>query len=434
MGNILLNLGERIDRSSSVLISPEQLFGCHCAILGASGSGKSWTLSRCLEESAKFKAKIILLDASGEHGQLDHRTFHVHLSSPGTPSTIPEPENSHPVTAPYFELAESDLFSLFGPTSHLQLVKLQSAVRTLKLLQCAPELSESGIFQKANKIKNRYEELGKLHKKSIGRPDSIFNIYNLAEQLAQECVDPCGSDLEARCWGGPNSEEQRECVPLMQSIEELLNQPSLASIFKPPSGPSIFEALEKFLTDENISILRISLAQIPSTHRIRPIMAEAIARTLVSFARTGTLLNSPVVLALDDSHQLMTTHKKHAHFEKDGCSVFETLAKEGRKMGLTLCLACQQPSDIPESILTQCSCMIAHRLTGRNEQEIVARAIGNLNETAIKNLSTLPQGTALVSHGNHSVLMRMHTPTRPPLSQGPDYQNTWQNPPSPDLS
>lgn len=46
-------------------ISPEKLFGRHCAILGTTGGGKSWTTARIIEECLKHKAKIILLDATG---------------------------------------------------------------------------------------------------------------------------------------------------------------------------------------------------------------------------------------------------------------------------------------------------------------------------------------------------------------------------------
>lgn len=425
MSNILLNLGKKADNSSAVLLSPEQIFGCHCAILGGAGSGKSWTLTKCIEESAKFQAKIILLDGTGEHCQLDHRTFHVHVQS-GETSTSINPSNSHPVTAPYFEVTEPDLFTLFGPKTPVQVSKLQSAIRTLKLLQCAPELSETGVFQKANRIKTKYEELLRLHEHTVGRQDSIFNVYNLAEQIGYECVEPCTSDPESPYWGEQNSSDHRECSPLIQHIEGLLSQASLRSIFNPPSGPSVFEALEKFITDENISILRISLAQLPSTHLIRPIISDAIARALLSFARNGALLNAPIVLALEESHQLLLREDDHAQFERESYPVFETLAKEGRKMGLTLCLACQQPSEIPQSILTQCSFLIVHRLTGKYDQEIVARAIGNTSEGAIKKLSTLPQGTALISQGDDSFIMHMNKPDRPPLSHGPDYQKTWQ--------
>jgi DNA helicase HerA-like ATPase len=65
---VLLRLGS-IDNAveSAVSIRPEKLFGRHCAILGTTGGGKSWTTARIIEECLKHKTKIILLDATGEY-------------------------------------------------------------------------------------------------------------------------------------------------------------------------------------------------------------------------------------------------------------------------------------------------------------------------------------------------------------------------------
>ncbi len=62
---VLLRLGSiDVARESAVSIRPEKLFGRHCAILGTTGGGKSWTTARIIEECLKFNTKIILLDAT----------------------------------------------------------------------------------------------------------------------------------------------------------------------------------------------------------------------------------------------------------------------------------------------------------------------------------------------------------------------------------
>ncbi len=45
---------------------PEQLFGRHCAVIGTTGGGKSWTVSSLIGSILKHNAKVILLDATGE--------------------------------------------------------------------------------------------------------------------------------------------------------------------------------------------------------------------------------------------------------------------------------------------------------------------------------------------------------------------------------
>jgi DNA helicase HerA-like ATPase len=74
----------------------------------------------------------------------------------------------------------------------------------------------------------------------------------------------------------------------------------------------------------------------------------------------------------------------------------ERIAKEGRKYGVTLLLSSQRPSEISETIFSQCSNFIAMRLTNPNDQNYVARllpdTLGNLSDK----LPTLSAGEALL--------------------------------------
>jgi hypothetical protein len=67
---IRLALAHLPGSTTTVRITPERLFGRHCAVLGATGGGKSWTLARIVERCADFDAKVLLLDATGEYHTL----------------------------------------------------------------------------------------------------------------------------------------------------------------------------------------------------------------------------------------------------------------------------------------------------------------------------------------------------------------------------
>ena len=51
---------------TSVNVAPAQLLGRHCAVLGATGGGKSWTVARIVQEIARIGGKVILVDPTGE--------------------------------------------------------------------------------------------------------------------------------------------------------------------------------------------------------------------------------------------------------------------------------------------------------------------------------------------------------------------------------
>jgi hypothetical protein len=81
---ILLTLGSvDVAQESKIAIKPEKLFGRHCAILGATGGGKSWTTARIIEECLKHKSKIILLDATSEYRDFSgNDVVHYYLGDP----------------------------------------------------------------------------------------------------------------------------------------------------------------------------------------------------------------------------------------------------------------------------------------------------------------------------------------------------------------
>lgn len=424
MSKISIKLGQSEEGQSDIRVTPEQIFGCHCAILGCSGSGKSWSMALCLQEAARLGGKVLLIDLTGEYRTLQDRTFHIHIPSGGRTTASLSPD-SVPATVPYFELSESDLFSIFAPETPLQTLKLRGAIRTLKLVQCCPRLAANGVVAKANKLKIPFEEELALHSTAVDRSDSIFNIFNLPNQISLECVEPCRGEAEQDYWGRASITEQHECAPLIHRIEDMIKQGTLNCIFNPPAHPSVFEALEKFLTDPSISILRISLEQLPLDHEVRSIVAEAIARTLLAMGRNGQLNQMPIVLAIDEAHQVISEKPKHMQTQANRFSIFNSIAKEGRKYGLTLCLATQRPSDIPDGILTQCSFYLVHRMVGERDIASIQPILESLEKQSLNMLSKLPRGTAVCITGNSKITVKMSQPTTPPISSGPNYQQAW---------
>lgn len=114
----LIKLGSIADGvSSDVAVSPEKLFGRHCAILGSTGGGKSWTTSRLIQECAKFpSSKVIVIDATGEYRSLPTSyTMHRHLGKP-----LNTHQDSTCFRIPPTDFVESDFLTLFEPSGKVQ--------------------------------------------------------------------------------------------------------------------------------------------------------------------------------------------------------------------------------------------------------------------------------------------------------------------------
>ncbi|WP_294962333.1 DUF87 domain-containing protein [Sulfurimonas sp.] len=111
---------------TSLPLNPNQLFGRHCAIVGTTGGGKSYTISMILEEFLLLnKSKAILIDATGEY-----ENFY-NLDNVKTVKFGTEEEDTF---FHYSRLRSSDLIALFRPSENAQKPKLIEAIKSLKLV------------------------------------------------------------------------------------------------------------------------------------------------------------------------------------------------------------------------------------------------------------------------------------------------------------
>ena len=76
-------------QNTSVAIDPAHLFGRHCAVLGATGGGKSWAIAHLIEEIARLGGKAILFDATGEYADQANGVTHVYLGGANSGANDP---------------------------------------------------------------------------------------------------------------------------------------------------------------------------------------------------------------------------------------------------------------------------------------------------------------------------------------------------------
>ena len=74
----------------------------------------------------------------------------------------------------------------------------------------------------------------------------------------------------------------------------------------------------------------------------------------------------------------------------------ERIAKEGRKYGVSLLLASQRPSEISETIFSQCSNFIAMRLTNPNDQSYVRKLLPDTLGDLVDKMPSLKAGECLL--------------------------------------
>jgi len=141
------------DKSATIEISQQAIFGRHCAIVGTTGGGKSYTVSRLLEGIKDNGGKAILIDPTGEYSTHDGKGYAEKPMILSVDSFFP-----------YSKLTIGDLFVLFRPSGQVQMPILIEAIKSLKIAYCLIR----------DKSKFTFEENGDVLKFKIGSKDLII--------------------------------------------------------------------------------------------------------------------------------------------------------------------------------------------------------------------------------------------------------------------
>jgi uncharacterized protein len=415
--------------NTSIRLTPERLFGRHCAVLGATGSGKSWTIARIVERCAEFDAKVILIDATGEYHRLRDRVRHVSIGEP-----VDRPESCEQVVLPYRALEELDLFALLRPSVLTQAPKMRAAIKSLKLAEILGEdneLVDGGVIRKANRPKAPFDAAYMENAASIEEGSGAFDITLLGKQIELECVWPSAwgrgqGERDYSRWGDQNDGDFSHCTTLIARLESYLTAREFAPVFQPTDKTSVLDVVSDFL-DGGDSILRISLRHLSFKQDIREIAANGIARNLLASAREGQFLQRPVIVCLDEAHQFLNKWLGD-EFTRYPLDAFDLIAKEGRKYSLAICIATQRPRDIPDSVLGQMGTLLVHRLTNDRDREVIERAAGDIDRSAAEFLPALAAGQAVLLGIDYPIplIIQVSPPSVPPDSRGPDFQSHWR--------
>lgn len=403
---------------TKVEVNLQSIFGRHCAIVGTTGGGKSYTVSKLIESLIKTGNKAILIDATGEYSG----TYEKY-------KTIAIGDGKHMFH--YSQLSIDDLFVLLKPSIKTQAPKLMEAVRSLKIVKLANsdklshkgeviEISE-GILKKENSKKSPYSKFYFDNVTSIENNKADFDFTKLNLQIAQECAYDKGSH-----WENIYGNDFAYCVSLVSRINNLINTSEFDEIFgftKSKNKNDLTDVLNQFIAIENTDnkLLRLNLENVKYDFQVRETLVNAIGKFLLSKARNGSFKESPIVVFIDEAHQFLNKSIKDEYFDSKPLDAFDSIAKECRKHGLFLCIATQMPRDIPQGTLSQMGTFIAHRLINHYDKEAVSNACSTANKNTLDFLPILGEGEAILTGVDFPmpIIMKFDKPTIEPDSSTP---------------
>jgi len=237
-------------------------------------------------------------------------------------------------------------------------------------------------------------------------------------------------NIEAAMGQLQKAEQAKPYLRLRSRIENLRADRRYAFMF---SGLSVRDTLPDILARiirvpvEGKPLTIFDLSGVPS--EIVDVVVSLLCRTLFDFAVWSARDEAvPVLLICEEAHRYIPEESGRS-FEPTR-RVIARIAKEGRKYGLSLGLVSQRPSELSETILSQCSTLFALRMGNQKDQDFVRRALPESAEGMLNSLPALRNQQAVVVGEGVVLPMRIRFDDLPtskrPHSDTVSFATQWQ--------
>jgi DNA helicase HerA-like ATPase len=123
----------------------------------------------------------------------------------------------------------------------------------------------------------------------------------------------------------------------------------------------------------------------------KQIIVDAVLRYLFDLRRDGTI--PPTIVFLEEAHQFCPQARRALAFSK---GILETVAREGRKYNLSLCIISQRPVRLSTTVLSQCGTNIFLRITNPYDLDHIRATSEKITKATLTSISSLSVGEALV--------------------------------------
>lgn len=225
----------------------------------------------------------------------------------------------------------------------------------------------------------------------------------------------------------------------LMRVRSLFTDKRIASVINTETSDEI--TLENWLkeyigkNDNNPSITIIDLSLLPSEilFLVVSVMARIIFEAHHRYKKQmGQTL--PTVLVVDEAHNLIKkyeTEDDNISAQRLCTQIFEKIAKEGRKFGVGLVLASQRPSELSQTVLSQCNTFLLHRIVSDRDQEMVKKLVPDTMGGILNELSVLPSRKAILLGWATPIPILVEMNELPedqrPKSKDPEFWDVWIN-------
>lgn len=412
-----------LDEHAVAYLNGNKFFQRHAFIGGSTGAGKSWTTAKIIEQVADLKnANAIIFDLHGEYSPLQGKGIsHYKVAGPGdieSGKTLAEGA----IYLPYWLLSYEALVSLFVDRSD------QNAPNQAMIMAREVNIAKTDYLKAGD-----YQDI--LDNFTVDSPVP----FDLDELLVR--LNAINAEMVPGARGEKQGEFFGKLARMISRLENKVSDRRLGFLFQGGGDVLEFDWLNRLAdallgsTEEKGKggVKIINFSEVPSD--VLPLIVSLVARLAFSIQQwTPSKQRHPVALMCDEAHLYIPNRNLADAADDISIKIFEKIAKEGRKYGVSLIVVSQRPSEVNKTILSQCSNFVSMRLTNADDQAVIKKllpdSLGGFSEI----LPTLDTGEALVV-GDASLLpsrIRIDKPRNEPNSGTIEFWKEWQGDVQPD--
>ena len=388
--------------SIDVYLDASTFFGRHAAILGQTGSGKSWTVTSMIQAALRYmpNAHIIVMDLHGEYGV---KKTDSSITSPFPASKV-RCLDALDLEMPYWLLTYSNLAEVFiSPDdmhASVQLAYLRGALNELRI--------------EANKGSG----LGHI---TVDSP-VYFSLDELRDKFEE-------ANQETSDFGRVQGPLYGKFDQLLVRMNSLMNDSRYDFMLKPKirtSTETLVDLMRDFvgLGDPKANVTVLNLSAVPFD--VAPTVTALIGRLAFEFNFWNPdCLEFPIWLVCEEAQEYIPRESDSRY--KEARRTMELIAKAGRKYGVGLCVVSQRPKEVSETVLAQCGTFLCMRISNPDDQEYLRSMVPDAARGTFSALTSLSRGevVAMGAAVPMPVRFRVNLPNPPPNSQDVDFAEKW---------
>ncbi len=423
-------------------IALRELVTRHSAVIGSTGSGKSTTVASLLrsisgrtqEEVQYPNARILLLDIHGEYSSA--------LSDIATVYAVDAQVGEEKLLVPYWALDTSDLLNfLTGGVDGPRETAFSEKIYSLKLFshraQNFPGVRENSITVDSPipfSLKKLWYDLIDFEITTYeGQNRDQPTLQNPGD--AEELVPP---QYKPHAMGAQGPFLNQQAVGIRRQLNlfraRLLDRRYDFLLHPGPWEPKLDGSIDKDLdcllsgwlgSKKPITILDLSGVPSIVLERLIGSMLKIVYESLFwSREKSEGGITRPLLVVMEEAHRYLSSSASNLATE-----IIQKIAKEGRKYGVGAMVVSQRPSEVNETILSQCGTFFTLRLSNPVDQSRIQGALPDGLLSLLDVLPVLRTGEAVILGEAAKLPMRcritLPSKEHQPKSSDPDVSGQW---------